>query len=61
MKCICFVFVAKTDPFEEVYVNRFIEVLCNHIKDYLLLTDFFFEVYLLFVVETIDRVRSWLG
>jgi hypothetical protein len=51
MKCICFVFVAKTDPFEEVYVNRFIEVLCNHIKDYLLLTDFFFEVYLLFVVE----------
>ena len=34
----------KTDPYTEVYINRFIEVVCNHIQDYLLLTDFFFEL-----------------
>ncbi|XP_028406963.1 uncharacterized protein LOC114529377 isoform X2 [Dendronephthya gigantea] len=34
----------KADPFEEVYINRFVEALCNNVKDYLLLTDFFFEL-----------------
>ena len=41
----------KTDPYTEVYINRFIEVVCNHIQDYLLLTDFFFEVCVLILCK----------
>ena len=51
MKSFVFLAKIKKDPFEEVYVNRFIEVLCNRVKDYILLTDFFFEVCISFNME----------
>ena len=41
----------KIDEFEEGYITRFVEVLCNCTKDFLLVTDFFFEVNLSFLFK----------